>query len=118
VDSVPLSKNDSVRIVPGIDQLSATLLNSEEIEIKAQVNLAISIFTKREASVIVDMKVEPIDYTRKAAMPGIVGYVAASGDTIWSIARKYYTTTESIREINHLENDIIKEGDRLIIVKS
>ncbi len=118
VDTVTLSPDASVRIVPSLDQLSANLLNSEEVEIKAQVNLGISIFTRTDTSVIVDMTVEPIDYKKKAAMPGIVGYVVAPGDTIWSIARKYYATTESIREINHLDNDYIKEGDRLLIVKS
>ena len=51
-------------------------------------------------------------------MPGIVAYVAKKDDTIWSVARKYYATTESIRTINNLESDYINEGDRLIIVKS
>lgn len=118
VDSVPLSKDDSVRIIPSLDQLSAVMQSSEEVEIKAQVNLGISVFSKSQAEVITDMKLVPIDYEKKASMPGIVGYIVKKGDTIWSIARKYYATTESIRSINNLENDNINEGDRLIIVKS
>ena len=118
VDSVPLSKEDSVRIIPSIDQLGATMLNSEEVEIKAQINLGISVFSRSKTEVITDMKLIPIDYDKKASMPGIVGYIVKNGDTIWSIARKYYATTESIRTINNLENDNIREGDRLIIVKS
>ena len=118
VDSVPLSKEDSVRIIPSLDQLNAAMLSSEEMEIKAQVNLGISVFSRSQASVITDMKLIPIDYEKKAAMPGIVGYIAKKGDTLWSIARKYYATTDSIRSINNLESDNIKEGDRLIIVKS
>lgn len=118
VDTVPLSAEDSVRIVPSLDQLTATLLNSEEVEIKAQVNLGISIFTHTSTDIITDMNVAPIDYEKKAALPGIVGYIVKKGDTLWSIARRYYATTDSIRAINKLENDYIKEGDRLIIVKS
>lgn len=118
VETMSLSKDDAVRIVPRLDQLSATLLNSEEVEIKAQVNLGISIFAHTETEVITDIRVSPIDYEKKAAMPGIVGYIVKNGDTLWSLARKYYATTDSIREINNLENDSIKEGDRLIIVKS
>ncbi|MGN0435276.1 MAG: SPOCS domain-containing protein, partial [Wujia sp.] len=118
VDTNPLSQDASVRIVPSLDMLSASLLNSEEIEIKAQVNLGISIFTRSVTNVITDTTVEDIDYEKKAAMPGIVGYIVKKGDTIWSIARKYYATTESIRTVNNLESDNIKEGDRLIIVKS
>lgn len=118
VDTVALSKEDSVRIVPSLDQLTATLLNSEEVEIKAQVNLGISIFARTSTDVITDMKVAPIDYEKKAAMPGIVGYIVKKGDTLWSIARRYYATTDSIRAVNNLDNDFIKEGDRLIIIKS
>lgn len=118
VETMSLSKEDAVRIVPGLDQLGATLLNSEEVEIKAQVNLGISIFSHTSTDVITDMKVSPIDYEKKAKMPGIVGYIVKNGDTLWSIARKYYATTDSIREVNNLESDYVQEGDRLIIVKS
>ncbi|MBE5945118.1 MAG: DUF3794 domain-containing protein [Lachnospiraceae bacterium] len=118
VDAVSMGKEDSIRIIPSLDQLNATMLSSEEIEIKAQVNLGISIFSRGNTEVITDMKMLPIDYEKKSTMPGIVGYIVKQGDTIWSIARKYYATTESIRSINNLENDDIREGDRLIIVKS
>ena len=117
VDTSPLSEQDSVRITPSMDMLSANLLNSEEIEIKAQVNLGISIFERSDVEAIVDMTVCDIDYEKKASMPGIVGYIVKPEDSIWSIARKYYATTESIKSINGLESDVIKEGDRLIIVK-
>ncbi len=117
-DTVPLSKEDSVRIVPCVDQLTASLVNSEEMEIRGQVNLGISIFARNTMDVITDMQVDPIDCEKKAAVPGIVGYIVKPGDTLWSVARKYYATTDSIKQINNLESDYIKEGDKLIIVKS
>lgn len=118
VDTAPLAAQNSIRIVPSLDMLSASLLNSEEIEIKAQVNLGISIFERNSVNVITDMTVNEIDYKKKAAMPGIVGYIVKKDDTIWSIARKYYATTESIKQINNLDSDNIREGDRLLIVKN
>lgn len=118
VDTVALPQEASVRVVSSLDMLSANLVNSEEIEIKAQANLGISIFVSEKTDVILDMKVSDIDYSKKAAVPGIVGYIVKEGDTIWSIARKYYATTEAIRTVNKLESDDIKAGDRLIIVKS
>ena len=117
-DTVPLAQEDSVRISPCIDQLNAALLNSEEIEIKAQVNLNISVFAKGESSVITDMQILPIDEAKKAAQPGIVGYVVRKGDSIWSIAKEYYASIDSIRQLNNLDSDAISEGDRLLIVKS
>ena len=117
-DSGPLSKDDSVRIYPCIDQLNASLVNSQEIEIKGMVGLSMSIFAKNNLEVITDMQLEPIDTAKKAAMPGIVGYVVKKGDTLWSVARKYYATTESIKEVNGLESDYLNEGDKIIVVKS
>ncbi len=117
VDAVPMCDKDSIRILPSIDQLSANLISGEEIEIKAQVNLGISIFAKGSLDVITDMSISEIDYDKKGSMPGIVGYIVKEGDTIWSVARKYYATTESIRSINNLDSDNLRAGDRLIIVK-
>ncbi len=117
-DTVPLSKDDCIRIYPCIDQLAASLVNSQEIEIKGMVSLSMSIFAKSDIEAITDMQLEPIDTAKKAAMPGIVGYVVKKGDTLWSVARKYYATTESIKEINGLESDYLGEGDKIIVVKS
>ncbi len=74
-DTVPLSKDDSVRIYPSIDQLNANLVNSQEIELKGIVSLGMSIFAKNTVEAITDMQLEPIDTAKKAAMPGIVGYI-------------------------------------------
>lgn len=117
-DTVPLSPEDSVRIYPCIDQLNASLINSQEIEIKGVVGLGMSIFAKNKVEAITDMQLEPVDTARKATMPGIVGYVVKKGDTLWSVARKYYATTESIKAINGLETDHLSEGDKIIVVKS
>ena len=39
------------------------------------------------------------------------------GDSIWSIAKQYYSSLDSIRKLNSLEGDDVKAGDRLIVVK-
>ena len=63
------------------------------------------------------MTVAPIDMKKKAASPGIVGYVVKDGDSIWSIAKEYYSSLDSIRKMNSLESDNIQKGDKLIVVK-
>lgn len=45
-----------------------------------------------------DMKQGPLDYDKIREIPGIVGYIVKEGDTLWSIAKAYFTTVESIRE--------------------
>ena len=49
--------------------------------------------------------------------PGIVGYIVKNGDDLWDLAKKYMTTEESIQEMNGLESDKIKAGDKLLIFK-
>ncbi|HJA82242.1 MAG TPA: LysM peptidoglycan-binding domain-containing protein, partial [Candidatus Mediterraneibacter intestinipullorum] len=35
----------------------------------------------------------------------------------WSLAKKYMTTVEGIMEINGLENENVRQGDKLLILK-
>ena len=47
-------------------------------------------------------------------MPGIVAYVCKDGDTLWSIAKKFYSTADSIKEINDIKGEVAK--DQMIVV--
>ncbi len=118
VNTVPVSENDSIRIIPSLEHISVQLLGIDEVEIKATVNLDITIFARGKINTISDIEVLPIDSEKKAAMPEIVGYIVKPEDNLWSIARKYYSTTDSIKALNNLESDEVMAGDKLIIVKS
>ena len=39
------------------------------------------------------------------------------GDTLWDIAKKFYTTMEEIISMNDLEDDQVSSGQPLILVK-
>ncbi len=47
----------------------------------------------------------------------MVGYMVKKGDSLWKIAKKYYTTVENIKKINELTGNEIKEGEMLLVVK-
>jgi LysM repeat protein len=47
--------------------------------------------------------------TRKAV------YKVASGDSLWTIAKKYNTTVESLKKLNNLKSDKLSIGQTLII---
>lgn len=43
-------------------------------------------------------------------------YIVQPGDTLWKIAKRYFTTVETLVKINNIENiDYIKPGQKLII---
>ena len=42
-------------------------------------------------------------------------YIVEKGDTLWSIANKYKTTVNKLKDINNLSNNLIVIGQKLII---
>ena len=61
-----------------------------------------------------DIEEKDYDYDKIAKMPGIVAYVCKDGDTLWSIAKKFYSTADSIKEINDIKGEVAK--DQMIVV--
>lgn len=105
------------RVKPALEQLSVMMLDSEEIEIKAGIGLNTIVFDSITEPIITDIEVYDLDYEKVRNMPSIIGYIVKAQDTLWNIAKKYYTTVDRIKELNGLEDDNINIGDKLIIMK-
>ncbi len=112
-----MKSGSNYEIKPTIDQLSVMMLDGEEIEIKATINLNAIVFDLVSEPIITDIEVAELDLDKLQAMPGIIGYVVKRDDSLWKVAKKYYTTVEDIIEINQLDSDKVAEGDKLIIMK-
>lgn len=104
-------------IMPFLDSIMAVQSGGNDMEIKAEVSLEVLAFTNETARAVLDMERHSIDQEQKKALPGVIGYIVKKEDTLWSIAKAYYTTVDRIRMLNELENDQIKTGDRLVILK-
>lgn len=100
-----------------VEQLSIGLLGTDEIEVKAV--LAFHSFLKRPVMIqnIREIEFTPFDMEEVEKRPGIIGYIVRDGDILWDLAKKYNTTVEGIKEVNELESDEIKSGDRILIFK-
>ena len=112
-----MKPGSNYEVKPCIDQLSVMMLDGEEIEVKSVINLNTIVFDTITEPVITDVVVNPLDMDKLQAMPGIIGYVVKRDDTLWNIAKKYYTTLDNIIAVNDLEENLVKEGDKLIIMK-
>jgi hypothetical protein len=112
-----MNPNSNYEIKPFIDQLGVNMLDSDEIEVKATINLNAIVFDLISEAIITDIQVADLNMDKLQEMPGIIGYIVKKDDTLWTIAKKYYTTMDSIREINELADGRISEGDKLIIMK-
>ena len=100
-----------------VEQLAVTLAGSEAVEVKAV--LSFDVFLRRliSAEVITDVRMEPLDAEQLAERPGIVGLIVQSGEDLWSLAKKYMTTVEGIKEVNSLNDEKVSQGDKLLIFK-
>lgn len=100
-----------------VEQLSVNLAGSEAVEVKAV--LAFDTFVRKPVfmQVITNVDFQPLSMEEMEKRPGIVGYIVKDGDELWSLAKRYMTTIEGIKEVNGLENDVIKQGDKLLIFK-
>ena len=100
-----------------VEQISVTMTGRDSVEVKAVLDFDVFLRKEVPMQVITEVSLEETDREELAKKPGIVGYMVKSGDDLWTLAKQYMTTEESIRQINHLENGKIKPGDKLIICK-
>ena len=100
-----------------LEQLSTTMADSSDIEVKAAVSLNAIVFCSREVRVIEKVEEKPLDMKKIQSMPGITVYMVKPGDTMWDIARRFYTTVEEIEELNELSEEEIESGQPLLLVK-
>ena len=100
-----------------LEQLSTTMVDSNEIEIRATIGLNVLVIQCSEEMVLDKVEELPLDQEKIRSMPGITVYIMKPGDTLWNIAKKFYTTVDEIRQMNGLEEEKLAVGTPLVLVK-
>lgn len=100
-----------------INQLSAVMLDQDHVEIKAVIALDLLAFEQEEIDNITDTKEEPLDMEQLQKRPGLVGYIAKDGDSLWNIAKENHTTVGDILRDNHRTDENLRRGEKILIVK-
>ena len=117
IETKDISAEMNYDIGSELEQLSVGLLGNDAVEVKAV--LAFRVFLRQAEPVqnIRSIAVEPVDMEAAAKVPGIVGYIVKEGDDLWSLAKRYSTTMDGIREVNELGEGSLKPGDKILIFK-
>lgn len=104
-------------IAATLEQLSITLQGGDEIEVKAA--LAFHGFFKKSGKrkMIQEVKTVPLSLEEVEKRPSIVGYIVKPEDDLWSLAKRYSTSVDAIKEVNDVSSEKLKAGDRLLIFK-
>lgn len=112
-----IQPDDSYELQTCINQISAVMLDHEEIDVKCVIRLSCLVFTRSSQNVIQQIKEAPKDLNMLQEMPGLVGYIVDKEESLWDIAKKYNTTIDHIMKLNALETDKVNAGDKLILLK-
>ncbi len=117
IEVAGIREQQVVNLVPSLEQVSAMMLDGNEAECKAFISFSILAFEPRKARTIVEVKRSPFDMEKRNNMAGMIGYTVKPEDTLWSIAKNYFTTVEKLKELNHLKTDEVSPGEKLLIMK-
>ena len=112
-----ISPEDMSRVHAGLEQLQVTMLDGEEMDVKAILAFSTTVFKKVPVELIEDVQVSELDTAKLGSLPGMAIYMVRPGDNLWNIGRKYYVPVNTLRELNNLAGDELKPGQKLLIVK-
>lgn len=116
-EAVGISEDCVYQLDAGLEQLGAVMLGGDMIEVKGIVTLDFLVLKPVNEPVITGVTARPADLKRLEELPGIVGYIVQPEDTLWSIAKRFHTTTGAVIAANELADDQVKKGQRLLLVK-
>ena len=116
VTSVPQMTGDE-KVSAGIHlrYLWAEKINGKQLEFNATVMVSAEIMREVTFKVLANPAFE--ESTSKAAIAPMIVYVAGKGDSLWSIAKKFKTSVETVAKLNQLEDGQIEEGRKLLIIR-
>ena len=104
-------------ITSALEQLSVSLLGGNSVEVKAMLAFHTFLRKTKEAQNIVAITEEAYPVEDHGKRPSIVGYTVKEGDDLWMLAKRYRTTVEEMKQSNHLSEETIKTGQRILILK-
>ena len=117
IEANGITEDSTFFLQADLEQLSTSMIDSNEIEVKAVISLNVLVLQCEKQMIISKVEEQPLDMQKIQAMPGITVYVVKSGDTMWDIAKQFYTTVEEICSLNELESEQVTAGMPLLLVK-
>lgn len=93
----------------------AEKINGKQLEFNASVMAGSEIMREVPFKVLANPAFE--ESTAKETMAPMVVYVAGKDDSLWSIAKKFKTSVETVAKLNQLEEGQIAEGRKLLIIR-
>ena len=111
---IPGAKIDMQCIAKAFLENIEAVIEGGTVAVKAIVSAEARVNYISNIDFLVDLNPSDNEVPKKKASVTI--YAIQPGDTLWKIAKKYYTTVDTILGINEIQNpDEVRYGDKLII---
>lgn len=99
-----------------VEHCNYSMISGNEVEIRLVIRISAKAASQTAIPVITKAVDTPLDDKRLASAPSIIIYFAQPEDTLWRIAKKYYTTVGDLTRINNLgDKEAITVGQQIII---
>ena len=110
--------DDEIEIINGIMAgIHWENLGLQSVYKATSIEESMKLFEQEQIDNITDTCEEPLDMEQLQKRPGLVGYIAKDGDSLWSIAKENHTTVEDILRDNHRTDEDLRRGEKILIVK-
>lgn len=101
-----------------IEHCNYSMASSKEVEVRFVIGICFKGIHKVNLPMITKVNEIPVDEKRLLAQPSITIYFTQPGDTLWKIAKRYFTSIGEIQRVNHLnDQDTLMQGKQVIIPK-
>ena len=111
-----LEGSETIRHKVYLKDLWAERNGSQQAEFNASVLVCAEAMEPVSLKVLKNPAFEEVQGTAPAPKPMVV-YIVRDGDSLWSVARRFKTTTDTIAQINQTEDGPLIPGRKLLILR-
>lgn len=117
IDVDNISPDCAYRVEPSVEQIHVVMVDSGEVDVKLVLNFRTISFCNGVETVIDEIEELPLDSEKLNQLPSMAMVIAAEGDNLWDIGKRYYVPVDRIREMNQIAGDELHRGDKVMVVR-
>ena len=107
----------AIFVEPRMEQIDASLVDSEEMELKGIVNFTVLVLNSERQQCVGGAQCKPLDTAKFASLPGMVVCFADRDTPLWDFGKRYYMPVEEMKRLNNMTTDVLKGGESMLLVK-
>lgn len=117
IDLPGINEQTIYQLDANLEQCQLTSAGSDSLDVKVSVAFRIFAYDLNEIEAVSDIDATDNKNSNCANCPGIAVYFVKDGDCLWNIGKEYRVPLARIKEQNNLTSDVVKKGQKLIVMK-